>query len=228
MTQRKKDLEFLKTTELFQGMNVGGMEYGMCNLKKGSLVSNRYQGEKSIGIVVTGEITVSSFTPDGKELTLRQIYPKDCFGICTVLTQAEMPNTLQCMCPTTVLYIKKSELLKVLKRDPELMLHIMTIFNKKILFLQKKVEMLNTTSAKARLADYLVSHANSNGVVSLRTGKTGLCSCLGISRATLYRELDNFRISQAIEYTEQKIVIRDVSHLRQFSQCHLDSKAASC
>lgn len=34
MTQRKKDLEFLKTTELFQGMNVGGMEYGMCNLKK--------------------------------------------------------------------------------------------------------------------------------------------------------------------------------------------------
>ncbi|MFT4006908.1 MAG: hypothetical protein QM683_15255 [Lacrimispora sp.] len=42
MTQREKDLEFLKTTELFRGMNVGDMEFGMCSLKKGSLVSNRY------------------------------------------------------------------------------------------------------------------------------------------------------------------------------------------
>ncbi|GLC80109.1 Crp/Fnr family transcriptional regulator [Lacrimispora brassicae] len=228
MTQREKDLEFLKTTELFRGMNVGNMEYAMHSLKKGSLVSNRYLGEKSIGIVVTGEIAVSSVTQDGKELTMKRIYPKDCFGICTIFTHADMPNTLQCMCPTTVLYIKKSELLKVFKKDPELMLHIMTIFNKKILFLQKKIEMLNTTSAKARLADYLVCHANSNGVIFLRTGKTGLCSSLGISRASLYRELDNFRLSQAIEYTDQKIVIKDVSHLRQFSRYQLDSQAASC
>ena len=228
MTQRGKDLEFLKTTELFRGMNVRDMEYAICSLKKGSLVSNRYLGEKSIGIVVDGEIAVSSVTHDGKELIMKRIYPKDCFGICTIFTHAEMPNTLQCMCPTTVLYIKKSELLKVFKRDPELMLHIMTIFNKKILFLQKKIEMLNTTSAKARLADYLVCHANSNGVIFLHTGKTGLCSSLGISRASLYRELDNFRLSQAIEYTDQKIVIRDVSHLRQFSRYQLDSQAASC
>lgn len=69
MTQREKDLEFLKTTELFRGMNVGDMEYGMSSLKKGTLVSNHYLGEKSIGIVVTGEIAVSSVTQDGKELT---------------------------------------------------------------------------------------------------------------------------------------------------------------
>uniref|UniRef100_UPI0006D14F23 hypothetical protein n=1 Tax=Clostridium sp. NkU-1 TaxID=1095009 RepID=UPI0006D14F23 len=65
-------------------------------------------------------------------------------------------------------------------------------------------------------------------MIFLRTGKTGLCSSLGISRASLYRELDNFRFSQAIEYTDQKIVIRDVSHLRQFSRYQLDSQAATC
>lgn len=218
MTQCEKKLRFLRSTDLFKGINGKELKFTECCLKKGAAVGNRCLGEKAIGIVRQGEISVTSVTADGRELAMKTLYPGDVFGICTIFTEADMPNDLACQCFTIVYYITKSELLKLFGREPQLMMHFMKIYNQKILFLQKKIEMLNTSSVKVRLADYLIAHANSRGEVFLTAGKTGLCSCLGVSRASLYRELDKFRLAQALDYTENKITIKDLSQLRHFSK----------
>jgi len=228
MTQCEKELRFLRRTDLFKGINGKDLRLAECCLKKGTAVSNRYLGEKAIGIVRQGEISVTSVTADGRELTMKTIYPGDAFGICTIFTEEDMPNDLICECSTIVCYITKSELLKLFGREPQLMMHFMKIYNQKILFLQRKIEMLNTSSIKVRLADYIINHANGRGEVFLTAGKTGLCSCLGVSRASLYRELDKFRLTQALNYTENKITIKDVSQLRHFSKQIIDAHFDIC
>ena len=155
-------------------LSVSGMNVKYCH--KGQIVSDRQKNEEIIGLVMEGSMDVYSIALDGREILLSQLERGDCFGVVNLLT-----NTLATM--------PKSQLLAVMEKNSELALRYAGFCNRKMQFLIRRIEFLTMQSGKKKLAQYLLEEPDKGRAFGKNVSRDELASILGISRASLFREL---------------------------------------
>ena len=185
----QNDLEqALQKNKLLSQCKPDELLFSLVEYTSGSRVSTTYNGEASIGLVVSGRVNVYSVGVDGFRICLTTHNAGDCFGVAAIFT-GEGPNTvLECSGKTVVAYLSHSNFINMLDSHPYLLKAYSLLLNQKIAFLTEKIEFLTMPSCRARLASYLLKNEVSNAL-DLAISKEQLAQIIGVSRASLFREL---------------------------------------
>lgn len=217
MRQQSDIVALLKSTELFCGLpSCAQFPYFIAQYKKGQRVHDCPNGEKMLGIVLTGELQVLSPVIDGNEVMLKKLYAKDMFGVCNLFAQSELPSLLYCVCETEVLYIPKRQIVEWMEDNHNMLFAFLKFYNERILFLQRKIEQLNTHSARARLCEHILDQAQ-NGTYVKKGSHESLYLSLGISRASFYRELSKLKTQSFVHVEKRAIHIKDKKALLEYA-----------
>ena len=173
----------VEASPLLGGCNlpVSGMQVKYCH--KGQIVSDRQKNEEILGLIMEGSMDVYSIALDGREILLSQLEKGDCFGVVNLLTNTEFPTD------TTLATMPKSQLLAVMEKNSELALRYAGFCNRKMQFLIRRIEFLTMQSGKKKLVQYLLEEPDKGRVFGKNVSRDELASILGISRASLFREL---------------------------------------
>ena len=88
-----------------------------------------------------------------------------------------------------LLSLPKEELRTALLKSPLAMVEYMKICNRKIQFLIQRIEQLSLPSARSKVSEYLLANTSIEQPELSLVSKESLALPLGISRASLFREL---------------------------------------
>lgn len=154
------------------------------SIKKG--YSLYHEGEKcsTVGIVVSGEIDIVSYSIEGRELVYNTVKPGDMFGANLIFSsENEFKGNVLAKEKSTVALIKKEDLIKILQTNQEFLL---AFLNKQSDFakqLNGKIKVLSYESAEDRFMVYLGMHGEEITIKSV----TDLASILCMTRESLSR-----------------------------------------
>ena len=181
--------EVMEASSVLQGSGIKESCVQVRVCKKGQIVSDRWHNERVVGLVAEGSLDVYSIAIDGRELILSSLERGDCFGIINLMTETEIPKVLKCRTDATLLLIPREEVRKAVEKDQELALRYAVLCNRKMQFLIRKIEFLTMYSGRKRLIQFLLSSSGPSGRVDSAGTREDMASMLGISRASLFREL---------------------------------------
>ncbi|MDR0500593.1 MAG: Crp/Fnr family transcriptional regulator [Coriobacteriales bacterium] len=197
----------LTKCELLQGLNLSPKNTMLKELKRGQITSDSINGRAACGLVVTGTIDVYNVAADGHEIRLSRLHAGDCFGLANLFGNASLKTVLKCHKNATVLFFSKQLLCNALQNDLALANRLLQFYCQKVDFLLLRIEHLTMHFASGKLSEYLLAQSASQTTVTLEMTKDELASQLGISRATLYRELKRLTKLGGIKVEKRTIVI---------------------
>ncbi len=190
---------------------------GFClELKKGSLVDDSYSSARFVTAVMSGSINVMSQIADDKRVLISKLKEGDIFGISNLFIEDNLKTVLECNEDCTLFMIRKEVFRKKLMEDIDSMTLYCQTINRKLQFLLDRIEKLSAPTAKSRIASALLS-----GSYMISRTRDELASSLGISRATLFRELLLMQKDGIIAKSGRNIEIRDRSKLILYSSQYL-------
>ena len=140
-------------------------------------------------LVARGSVDAYSTAVDGREVRLSTLGPGDAFGACNLFADHDLPTRLRSRGEGLLALIPKELVARAVLADPEVARRYMRLCNEKIQFLIGRIEELTMQTARGKLLDYLVLHADESGTVRLAGPREELAGHLGISRASLFREI---------------------------------------
>ena len=175
-------------------------------LRKGQIISDYINAQSYIGLILKGSINVYTVTSDNKTVIVSTLYHQDIFGISNIFLEKQNPTVLCCKQPSIVLFIPKDIIKQSIQEDPVFAMNFATLCNQKIQFLLKRIEELTTQKSQNKLYDYLATHMDQNKQVSI-TSRDALAEYLGISRATLFREIAKLKKQGKLEVHKNYFVI---------------------
>lgn len=160
---------------------------------------------RQLGILLIGEVQISKTLSNGTELLLRHLKANSLLGIGYVWGESEYFHaTIKAVKACTILFLPKSSLKKLFLLEPVILDNFLNTINESFSYLTNKIEMLAIPSAKDRLLFLITQACHSDKRITLNKSK--LCQELSISRASLYRCLEQLHNEQSIQiYPNGKI-----------------------
>ena len=175
--------------------------------RKGQIISDYIQETSYIGMILKGKIDVYSATNDNKTVIIRSLVPFDYFGTYSIFVPKQDTTILCCKDPSTVLLIPKTIIKQRIIEDSTFAHQYAIVCNDQIQFLYKRVEELSIQKSSNKLYDYLYSNSDKDGKVYLHKSREELAEYLGISRATLFREISKLKKQGKIKVNKEYITI---------------------
>lgn len=222
ITDRQK--EVLLHTPLFMGLTVAeldrvlaiaGTAYG--RFAKGEVIYHRNRYERRLGIILEGCVKVSKVSDDGQKVIMNVLSEGSLVGGATLFHNfsyyvVEITATMD----TNLLFLSQAALERMFKADYRLARNYISYLSSRIYFLNHKIDRFMQSSAERKLLDYLADNATlSDGgyEVCLLYSMKDLAAALNISRASLYRVLDNLEKEGIIQKEQNRIRIKDINHI---------------
>lgn len=181
-------------------------------MSKGSLIDDVYSSSRFATAVIKGSINVISQIADDRRILITKLKEGDIFGISNLFIDEDLRTMLECNEDCTLFMIRKEAFRKRLIENESAMIMYCQTVNRKIQFLLDKIEKLSVPTARSRIAYSLIS-----GSYMLSRTREELASSLGISRATLFRELSLLQQDGIIEKDGRKLRIKDRRKLLLYS-----------
>ncbi|MDM8128597.1 Crp/Fnr family transcriptional regulator [Paraclostridium bifermentans] len=190
----------LKKSSLFKNKSseeletlINSINYKIIKLKKNETVFDVFSLTNSIGLVLSGELTVEKILPCGKLIVLFHKLSGEIFGEVAVFSNAkEYPCNVIAKTECKVILFTREELFKLITLDNIVLNNFLYLISSKAYYLNSKVESLSFTSVRQKIAHSLIRDFNvckDNDFVKLSFSKKVWADNLNISRASLYREL---------------------------------------
>ncbi len=205
----------LKSLFIFEGLEFESLDSdykitSCCLIKKYEagnpiILMNEF-GEKYLALVKYGKIKLSAKIKL-KEVILKYAGCGEVFGAASLLNNMP-PADSTAECESEVILIPSSLVLKLISENGTIALNYLNFLSKKISFLNREIAILAAGSADDKLALHLYSLSSANADITVGS-MSALASQLGISRASLYRAVDNLTTLKAITYDGKKFTILD-------------------
>lgn len=183
--------------------------------RRGEIISAVQDGVPCVGVLAFGEADVYTRGVSAKKH--QNVSTLRCgseFGICNVFLPQDMPTFLCCKVQTGVAFLPKAQFIALLEEDSALMRRYLALCNSKILYLADKVELMGLPSCRTRFAAYLLRHADETGRVEAEVSKEQLAKYLSVSRASLFRAINDLTEQRLIEALPEGFKILDSAALR--------------
>lgn len=165
---------------------------------KGQVVGDTDGSVPLAVFVEEGELDVFSVALDGTKILVSTLGKAEVFGISNLFEEENLRTLLRCRADCVLLSIPKEELRMAILKSPLAMVAYAKLCNRKIQFLIKRIEQLSLTSARLKIAEYLLSNTSVEQPELSLVSKESLAFPLGISRATLFRELSALETKGAV------------------------------
>lgn len=204
-------LNFLKQTRIFKDADEKILTsvlntYGKSvSYSKNDVVFSKENYSPVICIIIKGEARVSK-----SETVISHLKDGEIFGAAFLYNQSyEFENTVTALTPLKVVIIEKSGIDELIKSDSSISFNYISYLSERIGFLNGKIEGYTKPSAEEKLMLYLQKNADmNNGKCEISVSMTELSRVLHISRASLYRVIENLEQQGKIYRDGKKIYVK--------------------
>ena len=204
-------INFLKSTKIFKDADEKLLtsvlnEYGKAvSYSKNDIVFSKENYSPVICIIIKGEARVSK-----GETVISHLKDGEIFGAAFLYNQSyEFENTVTALTPLKVVIIEKSGIDELIKCDKSISFNYISYLSERIGFLNSKIEGYTKPSAEEKLMLYLQKNADiNNGKCEISVSMTELSHVLQISRASLYRVIENLEKQEKICRDGKKIYVK--------------------
>jgi len=212
-----KILNIISTIPLFNGLP----EDQMLAIRKIALEKEFNKGEiifsegdegNGFFVIAEGRVKIFKLSTEGKEQTLHIFGPGQPFGEAPVFAGQKFPANAQAIEKTRVLFFLRVSIVNLISANPSLALNMLAVMSKKLRQFAIQIENLSLKEMPARLASYLLRHAdeqNQDDVVVLKISKGQLASTLGTIPETLSRMFAKLSGQNLISVDGKKITLLD-------------------
>lgn len=208
-------LSVMEACPMLRGCGIAPELMTVRRYRKGQIISDQAEGRKSVGLVASGQVDVYSVAIDGRDIQLNILEAGECFGICNLLSPADLETVLRCRMEAVLIFIPKEALVSAMKIDPALALRYAAHCNEKIQFLIHRIELLTMQSCRGKVIEYLLSQRRPDGMVRPNCSREDLARRLGISRAALFRELSFLQARGLLSSEGADMRVKDPTGLEQ-------------
>jgi CRP/FNR family transcriptional regulator, dissimilatory nitrate respiration regulator len=215
----------LRNCQLFAGLPQIDLEKIAAIVVVKSLEKGEYlfhEGDVAVGfyVVQRGAVNVHRTTAAGKEQIIHIFRAGESFAEAALATPTGYPADARALEPTQVLLVQKTEILELLKRQPELGLRMLASMSGHLRVLVGQIEDLAVKDVETRLANWLMKRcpnpqSDSPVNIQLTMTKRVLAAELGTVSETFSRTLAKFR--------EQKLLVVKGKALTVLSPAKLNS-----
>ena len=176
-------------------------------------------------IVLKGSVKIFKISPHGKEYILHLLRKRQLFGDVPLFTGGDCPASVQVLEDATLLFIPKSEFLRLLENNAALSLKVMSGFAKRLKSISVKAEDETLKEVVNRLADYILKEAETMGTlalpepyVKLTLSNPTLAAYLGTITETISRAFRKMKDKGIIRVHEKTVFIQDLEQLKKLAE----------
>ena len=163
--------------------------------------------EKYIGLVSAGKVRLTTGFKS-KEVLLKYAGVGEAFGAASLFGSFAYPTECIADCDCELILIPLSLVTRLIGENTVISLNYLRFLSSKISFLNREIAVFTAGSAEDKLALYLYSLGLADNVISIGS-MTSLAYQLGISRASLYRAVENLVSVGAVKYDGKAFTIID-------------------
>lgn len=203
------EIDTLINSKLFSKELIIEQKIKVKKYKKGQFISDFFDNEYYVGVVEYGQVSVHCISSDGNEVNMSVLKKGDVFGIANIFESDSLDTVLKCKSDTAIIFYPKKNFINIIESDINISVEYAKYCNRKIQFLLKKIEFLTIQSSKKKIIEYLLKMSSENNMILLEYSKEELSKKLGVSRASLYRELQNLQNENCLEVNKRLIQITD-------------------
>lgn len=204
-------ISFLKNTRIFKDADEKVLAsvlntYGKSvSYSKNDIVFSKENYSPVVCIIIKGEARVSK-----GDTVISHLKDGEIFGAAFLYNQSyEFENTVTALTPLKVVIIEKSGIDELIKCDSSISFNYISYLSERIGFLNSKIEGYTKPSAEEKLMLYLKKNADmNNGKCEISVSMTELSHVLQISRASLYRVIENLEQQGKIYRDGKKIYVK--------------------
>lgn len=208
----KDSIIFKNINEEQQEKLISCLNARISKFKKDNTIASYIGNTNIIGVVLTGTAEIVRYDYNGNKTILEKLEKDSIFGdIFTSLDNSELIITATSNCE--VLFMEYNNLIKRCQNacfyHSTLIDNILRILANKLIFNQKKIEILMNKTIREKLRAYFLSVSNSKGnkTFTLPFSYTDLADFLGIDRSAMTRELKNLKDDGIISTNGRKITL---------------------
>ena len=179
---------------------------------KGEIIFSEGDEGNGFFVIVEGRVKIFKVSTEGKEQILHIFGPGQPFGEAPVFAGQKFPANAQAIEKTRVLFFLRVSIVNLISANPSLALNMLAVMSKKLRQFAVQIENLSLKEMPARLASYLLRHAdeqNQGDVVVLKISKGQLASTLGTIPETLSRMFAKLSGKNLIRVDGKKITLLD-------------------
>ncbi len=158
--------------------------------KKGDIIYSAEVYPNALGLILKGE--AFAVTNNDNKLFMKSFNRGTAFGAAAVFgNESDFVSTITAKTDIEIMFIEEKTLKMIFAKYPQTAVNYIEFLSDKIRFLNRKVSLLSSGSAENTVLNYFSSIADSGGNATLPRNMTLLSRTIGISRASLYRCIEN-------------------------------------
>ncbi|MBI4681854.1 MAG: Crp/Fnr family transcriptional regulator [Nitrospirae bacterium] len=162
-------IDTLKKSEIFSSLkdeelkSISGL-FEKVTYKNNETVFSEGDPSDKFYLVAEGSVKVLKHSMMGKDIILEIMSPGDIFGGVAVLDKKPFPASAQAMESTTIIWISRQNLLKIMDEYPILKLEIVKYFSDKLRDAHEMLKNIATERVEKRIASLLLKLSEKIGV----------------------------------------------------------------
>ena len=185
--------------------------FSICAYEKDERVFSRTEFIRSIAIVIQGFATVKK-EYSGCDLVIRTLGEGDFFGVAALFGNEETyVSEVIAESGCTVAFVPESIVESVFRACPDAAITYIKTLSQKIRYLNKKIDNFTAPCALAKLSIYLYENPK------LKISMKALAERLGMTRMTLYRNLNTLVENRCVRKEGKNIEVLDLEALLQYA-----------
>ena len=197
---------------------ISNIGYSVKAYKKGEIIANEEDECNSLGFVLEGVVEIQRIYLSGKQIIVKRLSNGDVFGEALIFSKkSNYPSTVVAFSECNILYISKSDILKLCTMDERVLGNFMSVSSNKILMLNFKIKSIAFKSIKHKVINFILEQAKKqkSETIKLKESKEEIASAMGIPRPSLSRELMNLRDLNYIEFDRNVIKILNLEEMEE-------------
>lgn len=180
-------------------------------LSSGDILFNEGEPCEKMGIVIKGELIISTITYNEKEETFNTIKEGEMFGDLLIFSKNPVYlGDVVAKRKTSVIIISKQKLITLLSTDEEFLNIYMSIICNKAVNIKKQAKLLSHKNIEDRILFYLKLKDTGNHIIKYDT-ITNLSMELSLPRPSVSRSLSNLEVKGYITKSKHTITLKHTS-----------------
>ena len=176
-------------------------------LSKGDLLFKQGDGVANLYFIQKGKVKLIRNTLDGHLVVLHLGQQGESIAEASLFSdQYHCSAIADSLCE--FYFVKKADLLQLLKTHPEAMIDLLAILSAQVRDLRTINEIKNIRLAKERILTFIRTHADENKVMKLDLSLKDLAQKIGLAHETFYRELKKLEDSGVLQRNSKQIKLR--------------------
>jgi len=182
------------------------------------IISKGFQNQSAY-MIIRGNVNVLSTSYDGRSFVLVKLGPGDWFSTISCLNRSNLnPASIQALTPVKCLILPCKRFHTLYKEQPQFAIKVLENIASRLPRITRKLERMALLSVPGRIANFLLEHADDDGIIYWRCTQNDIAIRLGTVAEVVGRNLRQFTDEGLILMPEKHcIIIQDYEGLKEKS-----------